>query len=143
MLQHLQPLRSVFIPTRMFFNPHLPPTTLLTWIQLRCLAPDGAVTPALSILQLTQITSKSQATLYRHLSQLRSITALGWRFLGDGRIIISFPDNLFDKPKQSFGFPELTGITASNSYHKDLPQPAHYFPKRILGYLSYQDDQNE
>jgi hypothetical protein len=93
--------------------------------------------------QLIQLTGKSLATVYRHLSRLRLKTSLDWRTTGDGRIIISFDDGLLNKPDQSVGFPGLTDSSGENSYNQDSFQPAHYFPPRILGYLSYEEYQIE
>lgn len=142
-MMRLLPPSGVFIPTRMIFNPQLPPSVLFTWIQLFCQAWDGRITPPLSIQQLVQITGRNQATLYRHLSRLKSTSALRWCFSSDGRIIFSFYDNLTVKSKPSVRFPSLIETNAANSYNQDISQPANYFPPKILGYLSYQEDQIE
>src|SRR4030042_5497502 len=98
MMPHLPP-PGIFIPTRMIFDPQIPSVTLFTWIQLRCLAWDGRVTSPLSMQELTQITGKSQATLYRHISLLRHFSVLSWLSTAQGKIILSFPDVYSDKPK--------------------------------------------
>lgn len=133
--------QGIFIPTHLIYHPRLPPAILVTWVRLNCLAQDGRIAAALSIQQLVQLTGKSQVTIFKHLSQLKSISALDWRSTGDGRIIISFNDGLSNKPEQSVGFPGLIDSTAANSNNQDLSPVAHYFPPRILGYLSYHADQ--
>lgn len=142
-MMRLLPPHGVFIPTKMIFYPQLPPSVLFTWIQLFCQAWDGGITPPLSIQQLVQITGRNQATLYRHLSWLKSTSALRWCSSSDGRIIISFHDNLIEKSKPSVRFPSLIETNATNSNNRDISRPANYFPPKILGYLSYQEDQTE
>jgi hypothetical protein len=139
----LLPPCGIFFPTTMIFNHQLPPSVQFTWIQLFCQAWNGRSTPPLSIQQLVQITGRNQVTLFRHLSRLQSTSALRWHSNRDGRIIISFHDNLSEKSEPSVGFPSLIDSNAANSNNRDISQPAHYFPPRILGYLSYQDDQIE
>jgi len=139
----LLPPRGIFLRTTMIFNPRLPPSVLFTWIQLFCQAWEGRITPPLSIQQLVQITGRNQATLYRHLSRLKSTSALRWRSNSDGRIIISFHDNLTEKSKPMVGFPSLKDSNPTNSYNRDISHLANYFPPKILGYLSYQEDQIE
>jgi len=139
MTRPLLPPRGIFIPTRMIFNPQLAPVVLVTWIQLRCLAWDGWVTPSLSMQELTRITGKSQATLYGHMSLLRSMSALRWRSTRQGRITISFPDEPSDKPENQPGSPNFPIPKILNSTNSESPDPLSYFPPRILGYLSYQE----
>ena len=140
MLPALLPPRGIFIPTQTIFHLKLPPSVLLTWIQLRSLAWDGCVTPPLRIQELTQITGKNQATLLNILSRLKSISSLDWCSTGNGRIIISFPDELSDKPKRSVDILNLPDFKVDNSETRKVPEPAFYFPAKILGYLSYQED---
>jgi hypothetical protein len=134
-------LQGIFIPTHLIYHPHLSPAILVAWVRLNCLAQDGRIAAALSIQQLVQFTGKSQVTILRHLSQLKSISALDWRSTEDGKIIISFHDGLSDIPEPSVGFPGITDSTAVNTNNQDLSPVAHYFPPRILGYLSYHADQ--
>jgi len=132
--------QGIIIPTHLIYQPHLPPAILLTWVRLNCLAGDSRLTPALSIQQLVQLTGKSQVTIFRHLSQLKSISALDWRTNADGRIIISFPDDLYFKPEQQAGSLLFNDSTNLNTEISELPGFSSYFPPRILGYLSYQED---
>ena len=141
MAQSLLPPRGIFIPTRMIFNPQLPPAVLSTWIQLRCLAWSGWVTPSLSMQELTKITGKSQATIYGHMSLLRSLSALQWRSTGQGTIIVSFPEEPSDKPIYRSRPPNFQDSKILNSIKTELPDPPSYFPAQILGYLSFQEDE--
>lgn len=140
MIRSLLPPRGIFIPTRMIFNHLLPPAVLITWIQLRCLAWDGRVTPSLSMQELTILTGKGKSTLYAHMSHLRAVSALRWRSAGQDTIIISFPDeptkdnvNINEPPN----FPDSKMTDYRNT---DLDPPSSYFPAQILGYLSIQDE---
>ena len=138
----LLPPRGLFIPTRMIFNPQLAPAVLVTWIQLRCLAWGGWDTPGMSMDELAQITGKSQATLSRHMSMLRRTAALCWRSTRHGTITISFPDEPSGKPENQPGTPYFPNSKILNSTNSESPDPLSYFPPRILGYLSYQEDQD-
>jgi hypothetical protein len=146
MLVHpLLPPRGVFIPTHMVYNSQLPPALLVTWIQLRGLAWDGWVTPSLSMQELATLTGKRQATLYRHMSQLRHLGALSWHTTESGLIIVSFFD---EPPKERRSMSDQSMIPTSkipaanilDSTISRLPDPSSYFPARILGYLSFQED---
>jgi predicted DNA-binding transcriptional regulator AlpA len=125
----------------MIFNLQFPPAVLVTSIQLRCLAWGSRVTPAFSMQELSQITGKSKATLYMRLSQLKSLTSLQWRSIGRGKMIVSFPEEPADMSEQKAVPPNIPNSTILNSKNSELPDPASYFPHRILGYLSYQEDQ--
>jgi len=140
MAYSLLPPRGIFIPTDLLYHPNLSPVIFYTWVRLYCQALDGRVTPALSIQHLVQLTGKSQVTIFRHLSWLKSVSALNWRSAEDGGIIISFPDGLHDKPQRSvdsLNFPDFNEVNSETLY---VPEPAFYFPAKILGYLSYQAD---
>ena len=65
MARPLLPPRGVNVPTRMIYDPQLPPALILTWIQLRGLAWGGTVTPPLRMQELAALTGKCQATIYR------------------------------------------------------------------------------
>ncbi len=106
MARPLLPPRGVLVPTRMIYNPQLPPAAILTWIQLRGLAWGGTVTPPLRMQELVALTGKRQATIYGHMSLLRDIAALSWRSTEKGKIIVSFAD----KP---LGY----------NHHREYPQP--------------------
>ena len=90
MTQLQLPPRGVLVSPRMIYYPQLPPSVILTWIQLRGLAWGGTVTPSLSMQELAEVTGKSQATIYKHLVILRQIQRLYWRSAGDGSIVVFF-----------------------------------------------------
>lgn len=131
------PPRGIFIPTHMIFNTQIPPAVLVTWIQLRCLAWRGWVTSPLSISELASLIGIHPARLHRHLLQLHDISALSWRIAGNGKLIVAFPEEPSVETKNQAGDP-----TFLNSQDKESPVPPSYFPRQILGYLSYQDDQD-
>ncbi len=137
----LRPPRGIFIPTRMIFNPHLPPTVLVTWIQLRSLAWGGWVTPTLNMQELGTLTGKSQVQLYRHLSQLRHINALSWRTTESGSIIVSFEDEPAEQLKSIKKSPAVPGSRIPDTTNSEALYPPSYFPSRILGYLSFDEDE--
>jgi hypothetical protein len=141
MTHSLPPPRGIFVPTHMIFNSQLPPAALVTWIQLRSLAWDGWVTSPLSISELAALTGKRQSMLYRHMSQLRHLSALSWRSTGLGTIIVSFPEELSGMPNKQAGPLNILDSTILNSQNRELPDPPSYFPPRIMGYLSFHEDQ--
>ena len=75
----------------MIYNRELPPAVVFTWIQLRGLAWDRMETPQVSMAQLSDLTGKSQSTLYAHMALLRSWGALRMRPSVKGSIIVAFP----------------------------------------------------
>jgi hypothetical protein len=75
----------------MIYNREIPPKVVYTWIQLRGLAWDRTETPQLSMAQLSDLTGKSQSTLYAHIALLRSWGALRMRPSVKGSIIVAFP----------------------------------------------------
>ena len=87
----LLPPRGIFVPTMMIYNREIPPKVVYTWIQLRGLAWDRTETPQLSMAQLSDLTGKSQSTLYAHIALLRSWGALRMRPSVKGSIIVAFP----------------------------------------------------
>jgi hypothetical protein len=121
--------QGIIIPTHFIYHLHLLPAILLTWVRLYCLVWDARVTSALSIQQLVQLTGKIQVTIFRHLSQLKSISALDWHSTGDGRIIISFDDGQSNKPKRSADVSNLPDFNVVNSETQKVPEPAFYFPE--------------
>ncbi len=76
----------------MIFDPQLPAAVLVTWIQLRSLAWAGWATPPLSISELASLAGIHSARLNRHLSQLQDISALTCRNAGNGKIVVTFPE---------------------------------------------------
>jgi len=125
----------------MVFYPDLPSAVLVTWIQLRCLAWAGWVTPALSISEIASLIGIHPTRLNRHLSQLQGISALSCRTVGDGKIIVSFPEEPDLKTENQTVDPILSDSTIISSQNRESPETASYFPDQILGYLSFQDDQ--
>jgi hypothetical protein len=75
----------------MIYNREVPPSVVYTWIQLRGLAWDRMETPQVSMAQLSDLTGKSQSTLYAHMALLRSWGALRMRPSVKGSIIVAFP----------------------------------------------------
>jgi hypothetical protein len=125
----------------MIFNTQLPPAVLVTWIQLRCLAWGGWVTPTLSISELASLIGIHPARLHRHLYQLKDISALSWHSTGQGTMTISFTGEPPDQPGHQPGPTNLRNTRMHNSKNTELPAPSSYFPPRILGYLSFQEDE--
>jgi hypothetical protein len=123
----------------MIFHPQLPSAVLVTWIQLRCLAWDGWVTPPLSIPELASLIGIHPARLNRHLSQLQGISALSWRAVGHGKIIVAFPEEPFVVPENQTENRNHAGSTFLSS--EDQESPPSYFPPQILGYLSIKENQ--
>ena len=101
MARPLLPPRGVHVPARMIYYPQLPPAVILTWIQLRGLAWGGTVTPPLRMQELAALTGKSQASIYRHMSLLRSLSALSWRSAEHGTIVVSIDEKPFENPASS------------------------------------------
>jgi hypothetical protein len=135
--------RGIFVPTTLIFHADLPPATLRTWIQLRCLAWTGWSTPPLSMAELASRLGIHASRLSKHLAQLKESSALTWRFAGNEKIVISFPEE----------FTELPAGQADSQSHlmpvkhllerPETQSTASYFPAKILGYLSYEDDELE
>ena len=82
MARPLLPPRGALIPTRMLYHSPLTPRCGLAW--------GGQVTPPLRMQELTELTGKRQAMLYKHMSLLRPMPACSWRSTGQGTIIVSF-----------------------------------------------------
>jgi len=139
MIPHLLPPRGIFIPTHMIFNTQLPPAVLVTWIQLRCLAWRGWVTPPLSLPELASLIAIHPNRLHRHLSQLHDISALSWSTTKNGKLILSFPEEPSVSIENQASAPILAGSTIPYSQDQESLEPPSYFPPQILGYLSYQE----
>jgi hypothetical protein len=142
MTHSLLPPRGIFVPTKMIFNGQLPSAVLVTWIQLRCLAWRGWVTPPLSIPELASLIGIHPARLNRHLAQLQDLSALACRNTRSGKLILSFPEEPSAKPENQAAALDRPDSANLNSHPLESPDPATYFPTKILGYLSYQEDQN-
>lgn len=141
MSQPQLPLRGIFIPTRMIFYPDLPSAVLVTWIKLRSLAWDGWVTPPLTISELASLIGIHPDRLDRHLSNLQDISALACRSDGYGKILVSFPEEPHVATENRAEDRNLSDSTPLISEAQASFDPRSYFPDRILGYLSFQDEQ--
>lgn len=137
----LLPPRGIFIPTHMIFNTQLPAAVLVTWIQLRCLAWSGWVTPPYSISEFASLISIHPARLHRHLSQLQEISALSWSATQYGKLILSFPQEPTVRTENQAVAHILPDSAIYNSHNRELIDPPSYFPPQILGYLSDQEEQ--
>ncbi len=142
MTHSLLPPRGIFVPTQMIFNTQIPSAVLVTWIQLRSLAWSGWVTPPLSVPELASIIGIHPARLQRHLAQLQDISALVSRSTGNGKLILSFPEEQIMNRENQATTPDLqvSDIAILNSRDRESSAIPSYFPARILGYLSYQED---
>lgn len=134
------PPRGIFVPTQIIFHPQLPSAVLVTWLKLRSLAWDRWDTPPLSIPELASLTGIHPARLHRHLAQLQGVSALSWHTSNQGKVIVSFPQLPATEPEHRY---ESVGdiappISPNRFLESDIN--ASYFPARILGYLSYDDE---
>jgi hypothetical protein len=139
----LLPERGIFVPTSMIFHPKLPASVLVTWIQLRCLVWRGWQTSPLSIPELASLIGIHPARLEKHIIQLEGISALSLHPSGDGKVILSFPYHPGIPPESQTGAQPDASTSVSNSATSKLANHPSYFPRRILGYISYQDEQPE
>ena len=130
----------VRVPAHLVFDSKLPPAVLLTWIQLRAIAHEGEARSPISLGELSRLTGKSQATLYRHMALLKNASALRWRSKCKGSISLTFPET----PPAAVGHPLKRrlhpGSASGSTAPSEIANPPSYFPSRILGYLSYDDD---
>ena len=143
MIPNKLPPRGIFVPTYLIFHADLPPATLRTWIQLRCLAWSGWSTPPLTISEIASQLGIHTTRLSRHLAQLTDDSALSCRLAGQGKIIITFPDQPTFMPESDNITPDNLGDTSANSDERISILSSSYFPKRILGYLSYEEDEED
>jgi len=134
--------RGIFVPTHIIFHSQLPASVRVTWIQLRCLAWDGWSTPPLTLPELASLLGIHPTRLYRHLSQLKRITALSWRTDNNAKLILSFPGEPHDPPQKHVELTTSPAVTAPDTGRSTLPVTDSYFPRRILGYLSFEVDQD-
>jgi hypothetical protein len=140
MNQSLLPPRGIFIPTHMIYNTQLPPAVLVTWIKLRSLAWKGWVTPPLNLAELASLVDIHPTRFHKHLSQLLDISALSCRSTQAGKLILSFPEEPTSGTDNQASASIHPGSTVLNSQDRESLDPTSYFPPRILGYLSYQED---
>jgi hypothetical protein len=133
------PPRGIFIPTTMLFHSELPSAVLLTWIQLRALAWKGWSTPPLSLSELASLIGIHPNRLEKHLANLQGLAALSLRSDGNGKLVVSFPEPPALKPAQPAMRSGLPTPSPSSILTKEASSPASYFPRQILGYITYSD----
>ena len=137
----LLPPRGVFVPTYIIFHPELPSAVLTTWIKLRCLAWDGWATAPFNLSELASLIGIHPARLQKHLSQLQGISTLSCRIEQNGKIIVSFPEAPSIKPGHIAGPVDFPASPVPNLRNSELPVTNSYYPARIMGYLSFDEDQ--
>ena len=133
---------GVYVPGLLIFHPDLSAAALLTWVRLRSLAWYGWETPPITLPELAAQLGLHPGRLARHLAQLNDIGALAMRDAGHKKVILSFPEEPILLP-----IPYQNADSYTSPTHPNLPRdnnvaPASYFPSRILGYLSYDDEQD-
>jgi hypothetical protein len=134
------PSRGIYVPTHLIFHPDLPPAVLRTWMQLRCLAWTGWTTPPMTVSELAAHLGIHTSRLYRHLAQLKDNSALSWHITTQGKFIISFPEEPAISRENGTDTRKPAGSAIPTAKDQETPATPSYFPDRILGYLSYQDD---
>jgi hypothetical protein len=80
--------------------------------------------------------------LHRHMAQLQDISALSWRTTSQGMVILSFPEEPTVKADNLNDGQNYTVFTILNTKDRKIPVPSSYFPPKILGYLSFDDDED-
>jgi hypothetical protein len=143
MIPNTVPPRGIFVPTDLIFHADLPPAPLRTWMQLRCLAWRGWSTPPMSLSEIAAQLGLHPSRLSKHLAQLSDDSALSYRRVGHGKIIITFPDQPAFTPQSGNATPDKARDITVNSADRVTTLPSSYFPRRILGYLSYEEDDEE
>jgi hypothetical protein len=96
----------------------------------------------MSIPQLAAYLGIHPARLNRHLAQLQELSSLSYRNLNREKIIISFTAESISKPAASIPGINKVGPAAIDSKRTDQSFPASYFPTRILGYITYDDEED-
>ncbi len=138
-----RPPRGVFVPSKLIFHPQLPAAVLVSWIKLRSLAWRGFSTPPMNLAELASRLAIHPARLARHLAQLQEISALDMRQALQDKIVLSFPDEASLPPKNPNQAQASTVPIAATPEKRAMPTYSSYFPSRILGYISYADDDEE
>jgi hypothetical protein len=133
--------RGVFVPTQIIFHPELPSTVLVTWIKLRSLAWKGWVTPPMNLSQLASHLGIHPARLKRHLAMLQELATLSVRDVEQDKISISFPENPSQIPEKPSVDHNSKPMAPVHMKDQDSAELAVYFPTKILGYLSYEEDE--
>jgi hypothetical protein len=84
------PPQDYAIPTCLIFNPQLPPSIFLTWLQLYCLTWRGRRSFTFHLQDWADLTGTSRPTFLRHLNFLKQKHALRWHSLGRRMVHVSF-----------------------------------------------------
>ena len=84
------PPKYINVPVEMVYTDAIPPALRDTWIQLRGLAWQNDETPELKASELANILSKSESTVYGHLSRLHNYSLLLLEKTATGKIRVSF-----------------------------------------------------
>jgi hypothetical protein len=135
------PPRGIFIPTRIIFHTELPSMVLVTWIKLRSLAWKGWENPPMSLPQLAAHLGIHPARLTRHMAMLQELSTLSYREASGDKITISFPEDSSHMPGTQFINQNNQPKASARMKEQDPAELAAYFPTRILGYLSYENDE--
>jgi hypothetical protein len=134
--------RGVFVPTPLIFNPQLPNAALVSWIKLRSLARRGFATPAMSLPELAAQLGIHVTRLSKHLAQLQDLSVLAIREAGHEKIILTFPQETTSLQNPQTEPQDSSKIAQNSIQAREGVLQNSYFPKRILGYLSYDDEQD-
>ena len=84
------PPQDFTIPTFLIFNPQLPPSVFITWLQLRSLTWRGRRSFTFHLRDWAELTGTSRPTFLRHLNLLKQKHALRWHSLGGRMVHVSF-----------------------------------------------------
>lgn len=82
---------------------------------------------------------KSEKTVLIHLSKLTSATGMTWNAMENGSIVVNFPAPVANQPGVQNRSCQLPSQEDLDSQHPVEP-PTSYFPARIMGYITYNDD---
>jgi len=143
MIHPPSPPHGVFIPGYLIFHPELPTAVLVTWIQLRSLAGDSRRMPSTSLPDLASKLGIHPNRLYRHMSSLQELSALSLYEMNQGKFVISFPEQPSHLQKGEPRVKEGIEQPFLDSKRSIQPAPSSYFPARILGYLSFEDNDKD
>ncbi len=134
------PPRGILAPTRIIFHSQLPSAVILTWMRLRCLAWDGRETPPKTLAELASLIGIHPSRLSRHLAELQGNSVLSFHSQNSGKIIVSFPEESPRPQANNFSPADFPAHQAINPEKSGYSTPTSYFPSRILGYLSFDED---
>lgn len=86
----------VLLPVVMLVDRRLSPGALHTWLLLRSLAGEAAISPALERSEICRLAGIQRTTLHRHLKKLTSLGYLQVHSIGRRELSASFPPLLVD-----------------------------------------------